>query len=183
MADDKKKDAKPAGGEGGGDTKPAKKGLPVKTIGVVAGVMLIEAVALFALFKLTGPKPVKADTEKVEAKSDEGETLTEIEVAAEKFQNMQQGRVWFWDLAIVVQVKKKHEAGVTASLERRNAEIKEGLSQIVGRAQPAQLKEPDRQTLNRQFSEYLNKVFGTDAEGKPLIERVIIPRCRGIPGE
>lgn len=185
MADKKEKDkdkdkaeAAPAEGE-----KPKGGGLPVKTIGIVAVVMIIEAVVIFFVFSAMGPKKVAADVPPAELHSNEDDQPTEILVVEDKFQNLQQGKVWIWDLSVYVQVKAKHAEEIEGKLEQRSAEIKEGISQIVGRAQPAQLKEPDRQTLNRQFIAYLTKIFGTDADGHSLIEKVVIPRCRGFPAE
>lgn len=165
------------------EAAPAKKGLPIKTIGIVGVIMALEGAAIFAFFTMIGPKKTHAEVEHVEIKSDDGQQIQEVQIVDDKFQNLQQGKVWFWDTAVFVQVKKKNAEQIEKLLEQRNAEVKEGISQIISRAQPAQLREPDRQTLNRQFSGFLNKLFGNDAEGKPLVERVLIPRCRGIPGE
>ncbi|MGQ0628672.1 MAG: hypothetical protein ACT4PL_11300 [Phycisphaerales bacterium] len=178
----KKEDAKaPAAApapEAGG-----KKGLPVKTIGVVGVIMVLEAVMVVGAVMMFGPKKTVAEVQEHAVTEDPGAEITEIPVADEKYQNLQQGKVWFWDIAIVVQAKAKNVEAVENRLKQRNAEISEGLGQIVSRAQPQHLKEPDRQTLNRQFTAYLSKLFGNDAEGNALIERVLIPRCRGMPGE
>lgn len=160
-----------------------KKGLPVKTLGLVGVIMAIEAGAIIAVFSMMGPKTSHAEVAHAELKNDDSNTPQEVQVVEDKFQNLQQGKVWYWDVAAYVQVKKKNAEQVENILKQRNAEIKEGLSQIIGRAQPAQLKEPDRQTLNRQMLAYLTKVLGNDADGHPLVDRLLIPRCRGIPGE
>jgi hypothetical protein len=79
-----------------------------------------------------------------------------------------------------VKVKKKNEAIVAEQLKRREAEIKEEVSRVFSRAQHSQLKEPGKETLNRQLTALVHKIFGTDAEGTPRVERVLIPRCRGF---
>ena len=181
---DKKQEAKPAAApSAGAEAAPAKKGLPIKTIGIVGVVMVMEAIAVGGAFVMLGPKKSAAEVAEHSIAEDPGNEVAEIDISDEKYQNMQQGKVWFWDLAVVAQVKAKNSEAVETKLGQRKAEIREGLGQIVARAQPQHLKEPDRQTINRQFSAFLAKVFGNDAEGKPLIERVLIPRCRGIPGE
>jgi len=92
--------------------------------------------------------------------------------------------VWVWDLSVFMQVKNKNAESVKAVLEQRKAEIGEGMGQIVSRAQHSQLKEPERQTLIRQIRGFLESIRGmTDAEGKPLVERVMIPKCRGFPSD
>jgi flagellar basal body-associated protein FliL len=155
----------------------------VKTIGLVAGLMVGEAAVVMMLLKATGPKAVQAHVGEVDLKHEPANTTMEVGIVEEKFQNLQTGRVWIWDIAVFVQVKAKNAERVENELQRRNAEIKEGMSQIISRAQHAQLKEPERQTLNRQFTAYLQGVFGTDSDGAPLVERVMIPRCRGFPAD
>lgn len=186
MADkekDKKGDA--PGGEAKGDAaKPAKKGLPIKTIGVVAGIMVLEAVAVVMVFGMFGgPKASHAETDPHALVEDDSNKTQEVVLVEDKFQNLTTGRVWVWDISVYVQVKNKHAERVQEVLESRAAEVKEGVGQIVSRAQHSHLKEPERQTINRQLSVYLEKVIGMDEEGKPLIERVLIPRCRGYPAD
>jgi hypothetical protein len=65
--------------------------------------------------------------------------------------------------------------------------VREGISQIFSRAQHAQLKEPERLTLNRQITTFLAKLIEEEAptaeagEEDKLIDRVLIPKCRGFP--
>lgn len=181
---DKKKDAAPAEAPKD-EAKPAKKGgLPIKTIGIIGVIMAVEAAALFVVLGgLGGPKKSEAAVDPKHVEHDETQEVQEIEIVSEKFQNMTTGKVWVWDVSIFVQVKQKNAERVEKVLEQRGAEIKEGLSQIVSRAQHAQLKEPERQSLNRQFSAFLEKVIGMDADNKPLIDRVLIPKCRGFPAD
>ncbi|HYE02700.1 MAG TPA: hypothetical protein VD963_05645 [Phycisphaerales bacterium] len=175
-----------------------KKKLPVKVIGIVAGLMALEAGGVFFLLSATGPARTEAATSAGSHAADDGHGhessgghageesdehggTAEVEVVSDKFQNLQTGRVWLWDASVFVQVKSEHAKSVEKVLERRSAEVREGVSRIFSRAQHAELKEPERQTLNRQLTTFLQGVLGNDADGKPLIERVIIPRCRGFP--
>lgn len=177
---DKKADAKP-------DAPPAEapsrkgRGLPIKTIAVVLALMVLEAAGVVLVLSMTGPKPSEGATSHTVV-SDLGEQTQEILVVDDRFQNLQTGKVWLWDAAIYVQVKAKNADAVTRTLERRNAEIKEGISQIFSRAQHAQLKEPERQTLNRQLALLFGEIFRTP-DNHPLIERVLIPNCRGYPAD
>jgi flagellar basal body-associated protein FliL len=180
---DKKKESAPAEAPKE-EAKPAKKGLPIKTIGIIGAIMAIEAGALFfVLGGLGGPKKSEAAVDPKHVEVDESQEVQEIEIVSEKFQNMTTGKVWVWDISLFVQVRQKNAERVEKVLEQRGAELKEGLSQIVSRAQHAQLKEPERQSLNRQFSAFLEKVVGMDADNKPLIDRVLIPKCRGFPAD
>jgi flagellar basal body-associated protein FliL len=183
MADkDKKPDAAPAAPAEGAAEKPGKKGLPIKTIAIVAIIMVVEAaLVIFAFGLMGGPKESKA--EPAELHDDESNLTTEIEIVAERFQNLTTGRVWVWDIEVYVQTKQKNQERVERVLEQRGAELKEGLGRIVSSAQHTQLKEPDRQSINRQFAAFLEKILGNDSDGKPLIERVLIPKCRGFPAD
>lgn len=178
-----KKDAKPSD-KPAEAAPPAKKGLPIKTIGIVAAVMVIEAVAVFAVFKVISPKATHAGTEQAALHNDDGDSLKEIKVAEEKFQNMRNAESWMWQVVVAVQVKKRHAEKVEGILKSREAEIKDGLRQIVGRADHNQLKEPNSETLNRQFSAFLNKIVPVDEKSnEPLIEKVLIPKCFGIASD
>lgn len=162
----------------------AKKGLPIKGAIAVAGIMAVEAAVFVAVLGMGGPQKGQAAEQKVDLKLDEGEQTQELLIVDDKFQNLQTGRVWIWDTAVYVQVKNKNAEAVKKTLERRSAEVKEGVSQIISRAQHAQLKEPERQTLNRQITAYLESVFEPVGEkGQPPIERVLIPKCRGFPAD
>jgi flagellar basal body-associated protein FliL len=184
MADKEKPkaDAKPEGAAG--EAAPKKKGgLPIKTIAIVAVVMALEAGALVFLLGLGSPKASKAE-DGHELVHDDSNELEEVEIIAdETFQNMQTGQVWVWGISIYAQVKKKNVEFVDNVLGQRQAEVREGISQIVGRAQHTQLKEPDRQTLNRQVSALLEKVIKPDEDGKARIERLIISKCTGYPAD
>lgn len=162
---------------------PARK-LPIKTLAVVAVLMAVEAGAVVFAMGLFGPRSSHAETGSHELVEDDSEETVEIEVASEKYQNLSTGRVWVWDLSVFIQVKNKNAETVQAVLEQRKAEIGEGLGQIVSRAQHTQLKEPERQTLIRQIGAFLERIRGmTDADGKPLVERIMIPKCRGFPSD
>jgi flagellar basal body-associated protein FliL len=180
-----KKDSAPAAAPAeGAAAAPAKKKLPIKTIGIVAGIMIAEAVAVFMIFNMIAPKKSSAHEDAAHVESSDAETIKEIQVVDEKFQNLASGRAFIWDTVVTVQVKKKHADSVEATLKSRAAELRQEMGRIVANADDAQLKEPNRETLLRQFTALLNKVVGEDEKSSdPLIERVLIPRLRGFPAE
>ena len=96
---------------------------------------------------------------------------------------MQSGRVLLWDMKIVLKAAQKNEAYINEQLEKRSSEISEGIAQIVRRAQHGHLKEPDLVTLSRQLAAYADKVFGHDAQGNSRVDRIMIPKCRGVDVE
>lgn len=176
---EKDKGAEKPKAEEAASAPPARK-LPVKVVAVVAAIMLAEAGAVVVLIGMMGQRPQEAAAVVQGEDHAEDQGTVEIELADDRFQNMQSGRVWSWEISIYLKVRKKNEEFVSRQLEERSAEIKEGISQIIRRAQHAHLKEPDLTTLNRQIRAFLDKTLGTDAEGASRIERVMIPKCKGI---
>lgn len=168
--------------EGEPEAAPAKKGLPLKTVIVVAGLMIAEGVGVFMIVGMTGKQPQAAQATPLEGHEKQDlESTVEVPLLEEKFQNMQTGRVWVWDTAIVLKVRTRNQGFVEKELDRRKAEVQEGLAMIFRRAPHAQLKEPDLRTINRQITAYINQIMGKDAEGRERIEQVVIPRCKGFP--
>ena len=127
--------------------------------------------------------PAQGKAEQVEAVTDPAQdSLTEeLLIVDDRFQNLQSGQVWIWDTSIYVKVRSEDAAHVKDVLERRAAEIQMGIGQIFGRAQHAHLKEPDRQTLRDQIMTFLLGVVRTTEDAEPLIQTVLIPKCRGVP--
>lgn len=160
---------------------PQTKKSPMKTIVIVGAVMLLEAGAAvgFIMFSGGGAADAQAAIEGEQTAVEE-ETL-ELTLVEDRFQNMASGRVWTWNIAIALQVKRKHEQKVTGELERRKAEITEGVSLLIRRAAHSHLTEPGLETLHRQVTTYIEQIFGITPEGEPYVQRVIIPKCQGNP--
>ncbi|MEZ6243782.1 MAG: hypothetical protein R3B57_12155 [Phycisphaerales bacterium] len=172
---------KPEGGDEG-DKSPKKKP-PILMLAIVGVLMLVEAGAVYAVVSMTGGGAGSAKAAEVETETSDENELVEIELIDEQFQNLQSGRVWEWQVQIFLKVRKKNldgPRGVKATLERRNAEIKEGIALIFRRAQHRNLQEPGLQTIHRQVTAYVNEVFGQDADGNDKVERVLIPSCKGF---
>jgi flagellar basal body-associated protein FliL len=180
MAD--KKDAKSAEKPAEAEA-PKKKGLPIKTIGIVAGVMIVEAIAVVTVFKVISPKTSHA-AEHAEIQNNDGDTPKELKVVDDRFQNMRNTESWMWQISVAVKVKKRHADKVESILKSREAEVKDGIRKIVGTADHNQLKEPKSETLTRQISAFLNTIVPVDEKtSEPLIESVLIPRCFGVAAE
>jgi hypothetical protein len=132
---------------------------------------------------MTGSRAKSAAAEIHGAEEGALQQPVEISLVDDKFQNMQTGRVWMWDVQVVLKVKKKDQPFISDELGKREAEIKEGVAQVMRRAQHSHLREPELTTLNRQLKAYLDTVFGPDADGESRIERVMIPKCKGFQVE
>ncbi len=166
--------------------EPAKKKGGMKAIAVVAVLMIVEGAGLF--FALKGPAKSEATEVHPNLEHDASHAKEEVLVVEDQMQNLQTGAVWIWDVAVYAEVKAKNADQLKEILKRRGAAVREGISQIFSRAQHAQLKEPERLTLNRQITAFMNKLIEEEvpasAEGggeEKLIDRILIPKCRGFP--
>ena len=179
MADE---ETKPQDQAESGDAKEKSGKIGLKTIILVAGLLAGEAAIIgVAMTMWAGPGEVQAEI--VETDDAEAETVSEILIVSDRFPNHQSGKIWLWDTEIQIQVKQKNNEYVTRVLEERNAEIKTGISALWRNAHHRYLTEPNLETMTRQLTEYLNGVFGVDAEGEPRVFKVLIPRCVGLPGD
>lgn len=178
-------DEKPKAEGSAEGSAPKKKG--GKMIPVIAALMVVEAAGVYFIVSTINKKPAAAQaTELKEGKEHKDDEMVEIPLVEDHFQNMQTGRVWLWDASIAIRVKKKNAEKVTKKLQERAAEINEGIATIFRRATNSQLKEPGLETVNRQIQTYLDQLVGKDNENGEtvnLIDRVLIPRCRGFPAE
>lgn len=180
-APDKKDEKKAEEPAAGGDAAPTKKKSPLMLVGIVAVIMVVEAVGVFMVVGATGKKPADAHAEEIKgAEHADTEQSVEIPLVDDKFQSMQGSQIWIWDVNVVLKAKKKNEKMVNDALEARAAEIHEAVAMIFRRAQLLQLREPGLETINRQISAYMNKLLGKDPEGKERFERVVIPKCKGF---
>lgn len=178
---EKKSEAAPAeGAAAGGEAKKGSK-LPI----IIAAIMIVEGAGVYFLVSMLGHKPADAEAHQVEGGGEAALANSQVEIPLieDKFQNMSTNNVWLWDASIVLKVKKKHEPEITTLLEERNAEIKEGVAMIFRKATHNQLREPGLETLNRQLTAFVGKIVGNDHEGNPIIERVLIPKCRGFQAD
>lgn len=164
--------------EGAEQSSKGNKKLPI----IVAGIMLVEGIAVFGLVKMLGG-PSSAQANLVGEEMAGEQAPVEILLTNDTFQNMQTGRVWEWRVEIHLRVRQKNVAEVKRIQERDQATIKEGIALIFRRAHDRHLREPGLETIQRQLTTYLNEVFGTDPDGIPRIERVIIPECKGFPAD
>jgi flagellar basal body-associated protein FliL len=188
-----------AGDEKKGDAKAAGGGLLAKTPVMIGGVMVLEAVILFAGFKflMGGPKQAAAvevvtgeAAEKVEGAGGHGEAghgeakgekkpdkKAQVEIPVVEFRapNKQSGRTFIYDVAIFAVTKSENEPKVKGTIKARDALIKDRVRTIIAQSDPEILEgklEPNLDTLRRQVKCQLDDVIG---EG--LVDEVLVPRC------
>lgn len=177
MADEAPKSPEQEGDQG------KKKGLPLKAIIIVLVLLVGEAAGVIVAMSMLG-KPSAVQGHGIETTHEDLEnTLHEVLIVGDRFPNHHTGRVWLWETEVQMTVKEKHLLAVEETLEARAAEIKTGISQIIRTAHHNHLKEPNLETLTRQFREFLRQIFGDDAEGEPRVQAVLIPKCVGFPAD
>src|SRR3954468_18053798 len=189
--------AAPAGAHGGGKKGAGGiAGLLSKTPVMLGGVMILEAVVLFAGFKFLGTAPKTAGADIVTSEDGGGElkkdehgnpipgsgggghakgTTTEIQVLDFKAQNKQTGRPFLYDVSVFVVVKSEFAEKVKDTIKSREALIKDRVRTIIAQNDPEKLgggSEPGLETLRRQVKHQLDEVIGDG-----LVEEVLIPRC------
>jgi flagellar basal body-associated protein FliL len=173
MADEANENA-----EAQGDEK--KKGGPMILIGVVGVLMLLEAVGVYALITMTGPKTSEAAVD-IETEVDESERIVELLLVEDRFINISTGRVWQWAATVHLKLKNKNLEKAQGELEKRQAEISEGVAEIIAGASDRHLREPSRETVKRQIGAFVQEVFGNDADGEPRVEKIVISRWLPSP--
>ncbi|MGD0463242.1 MAG: hypothetical protein ABSB74_12225 [Tepidisphaeraceae bacterium] len=167
---------------------PAKGGgLLAKTPVLVGGVMLIEAIVLFAGFKFitggarnanaadltAGDKGGKVDGDKSGA--GDASTTAEIQLLDARFPNKQNGRTFIYDIQIFLSCKKDMAEKVKPMIAEHAALIQDRIRTIIAQSDPDKLgggSEPGLETLRRQVKYQLDEIVG---EG--LIDDVLVPRC------
>ncbi|CAN5463920.1 hypothetical protein BH09PLA1_BH09PLA1_28740 [soil metagenome] len=196
-----KKDAggKPSAAAGGAAEAAGGGGIGAmlgKTPVLLGGVMIIEAVVLFAGMKFLGGSPkaaagaeVAAATEEHgeghgEATSEHGEKgagvassrkSKEIEVLSFRAPNKLSGRTFLYDVSIFAVTKSANEATVKSAIDDRKNLITDRIRTIIAQTDPEKLgggSEPGLETLRRQVKYQLDQIVG---EG--LIDEVLVPRC------
>ncbi len=181
-----KKDAKGAKAAGGG-----AGALLAKTPVLMGGVMLIEAVVLFAGFKFLGAGAPAADAASIAHLDDgkggdsghgDGKTppvdkrkTVEVNVLDFKAPNKLSGRTFLYDVSIYLVTKSEHAEGVKQTIKEREALIKDRVRTIIAQSDPEKLgggSEPGLETLRRQVKYQLDEIIGEE-----MISEVLVPRC------
>ena len=195
--------APPAGGAPAapaGEKAAGKKGgLLAKTPVLLGGVMIIEAIVLFAGFKFIGgggPKSAAGAELQDDAGRGDGhggehgdghgggggaggaganKKTVEVPVLDFRAQNKREGRLVLYDVQIFIITKSEHEQSVRDTIKAREALIKDRVRTIIAQNDPEKLgggSEPGLETLRRQVKYQLDEIVG---EG--MIDEVLVPRC------
>jgi flagellar basal body-associated protein FliL len=183
-----KTEKRPEGG--GGRPAAAAPAAPEKSGGLLTklpvlltGVMVIEAVVLFAGFKLLGGKPQHASGAELVAEgehagekgaADKRKTV-EVQVVEFKAPNKSNGRTFLYDVSIYVVTKAEFEQRVRDTFKDKGALIQDRIRTIIAESDPEKLgggSEPGLETLRRQVKYQLDEIVGDG-----VIDEVLVPRC------
>lgn len=157
-----------------GNETPAKPKGRLKPIMLVAGLMLVEGVGIFALMTLMHPAPESA------LAADEGdaddpfnlEGRTELVICDVTAFNKKEGSLYVYSIELSALVKAEDAESVQRFVEARELSIKDRLQAVIRAADPRDLDDPSLETLKRQLLFELNNLLG----GKELICEILISR-------
>jgi flagellar basal body-associated protein FliL len=193
--DEKKAAGESKGGKGGG--------LLSKTPVMLGGVMILEALVLFAGFKFVmgaTPKAASADVLTAEApagdghgasgehdgggehgkttgESKPGDKKKQVEIPVVEFRapNKQSGRTFIYDVAIYAMTKGENESTVKEKIKSREALIKDRIRTIIAQSDPEKLEGGTEPNLDTLRRQV--KVQLDDIIGDGVVDEVLVPRC------
>ncbi len=160
------------------DVKGTKRNTGLVTLVIVLVVAVVEGAAFFTLIKVFGGGPEAsygADGQHVleGGIAQPAEKLVEVALLTGfKVPNSKTGRTFIYDFDISVAVPESRQQEVSAAVQRRDAEIRDRVFQIVRQASPRVLEEDDFGTLRLLIRHALGEVLGQD----DVVQRVLIPR-------
>ncbi len=155
--------------------KPGRSNLKVAIAVVV--ILLLEVGTVVVTMMLTGgPKSVEGHSTLTDQQAEQARPV-ELMVIKDQFPNQRTGRVYLYDTEIWITVQKRESERVKAQVQNMQATIATDLAVIFRRAEPAHLTEPTLATLNRQIKAALDERVGRDAEGRPILQEVLIKKC------
>jgi flagellar basal body-associated protein FliL len=191
-----KGEAAPAAAGDAHGAKAGGGGFLTKTPVLLGGVMLVEAVVLFAGFKfiaggaknanaadLTTPVEKKAGAEgdkSAESSVDPSDTA-ELQLLESRFPNKRSGRTFLYDVKIFLSVKKDSLDKVKTIVGDHSALIEDRVRTIIAQSDPEKLgggAEPGLETLRRQVKYQLDEIVGDG-----LVDDVLIPQCIPFPAD
>jgi flagellar basal body-associated protein FliL len=155
-----------------------KKRIPT-TFVIVAIVAIVEGVGFYAAAKLLGggPQPSYGEPGEHYAPGEDPavQSASAEVVLLDKFKapNTKSGRLYIYDLDIVIKVPAQDKEQIEQLVGERKGEISDIVARIVRSADPRVLAEDELKTLRMQVQHALTPVL----EDEDLIERVLIPRC------
>ena len=158
-----------------------KKKLPIKVILIVLVVVLME-VGTILFFKMSNkPDEVEGETAPIDptAKIVEAAESELTVVEGQNVDNWTTGKTkYIINFSVAIKVENALTEKMTEKLAQHKSEIMQTLSQIVGKAEPSLLKDPELIVIKRQMKAELDAIIGED-----VIVELIIPIWSAMPVE
>lgn len=157
------------------EDEPVKRRLPIKMIIVIAIVMVVEGAVIGGGVMLFGDKKPAVANENLQDDSEAAKKdLVEVLLVGGKFQNTRQGaQAYMYDTSIYVVVRQQNQAYVESMIEAEGNRIRQEVSEVFGRAEPAELNDAERLSLKRKILAKCEQRFKKDAEGESYIHEVV----------
>jgi flagellar basal body-associated protein FliL len=96
----------------------------------------------------------------------------ELQVVDFRAPNRQSGRMYLYDVAIVISVRGDMEEKSKSILTENSARVKDRVRTIIAQSTTEKLSEPGLETLRRQVKYQLDQLLGEN-----VIDEVFVPRC------
>jgi len=153
------------------------RGTGKRTIVVVAGLLVAEAVALTVAFMLFASEPevARAGISEMSAEEIEQERIVEVEVLDDRLPNAKRGVTYLYDTRIFAQVRQRNAERMNRELEQFSNEIKAEVAGMWRTSDPRVFAEPRLETLTRKLESMFRERLGSDPQtGEPIVEKMVI---------
>ena len=142
--------------------------------GIIGGIMLVEAVAMFVVVRAFGPKPAPVHAAEEPPNPQEQIDALDAEVAVAQCDaiNRTSGQAVVVHLVISALVSPENTERMGKLMEKRRDTVQDRIQFVVRGADPKHLNEPGLETLRRDIKAELGKVLGDDE----LIVDLLIPQ-------
>ncbi len=158
------------------------RGGGLKTILIVIVVMVIEGAAIIGTMYFTGG-PAEAQGGDIDPAKAQADKPVELLVLEHKFDNRMAGVPYLYDTEVYITTRQANAEQMKQAIENNRAGITVDLGAVFRRAEPAVFQEPTYATLSRQIKAVLDKRFGKDDTGEPIVQDVLILKCIGYRAE
>lgn len=147
------------------------------TLGLVGGVMILEGIGLFVVFKMFGAEPDPTEGMTLQSTTRAWEQSAELPLVEIKALNSNGGRAVYYRLKVGLVVHTADLEKVRPIIERKKLTIEDLIGRAIREADERELTEPNLETIKRRLRLELGALLGDEK----LIEGVLIPECMPLP--
>ena len=159
----------PAGAE---EQKPKSK-LPIKTLMVIAGIMLLEGgtISVFMVAK-DGPEPAAATDPIADTAEGPNIDMVEVELTGNMtVDNYSLGKTrMVITLEVVAKTAKEKQEQLKQAVDEHKTEIKDTVRQLVSAAEPTDIRDSSLEVIKREMKTGTERIIS-----KGLIEEILLP--------